>query len=202
MKGCLTGCLHINLSARISASSHRFGPSLLSFRLPVKCPPSLYFPLRFNDISAPPLPPECPFAPSSFYRCQSPVLKLDRLARIDRHGMKNTAWCKFEIKVDNGIISVDHILLMTVFTLPSAPLLKGQAREDPLLSMTSAKKRFANAAVRSRMLNVKPVVDNATLSEWSLYLARGWAQGELYREIRPAAKGKISKGRNPPRCLI
>lgn len=65
---------------------------------------------------------------TSIYQCQSPVLKLNRLAHIDYHWIKNKAWCKFQIKVDNGIISVNHDLLMNVLILPSAPLVRGYMR--------------------------------------------------------------------------
>lgn len=62
------------------------------------------------------------------YQCQSPVLKLNRLAHIDYHWIKNKAWCKFQIRVDNWIISANHNLLMNALILPSVPLFRRNMR--------------------------------------------------------------------------
>lgn len=85
-------------------SLHRLGSSIFSFPFPVKCWPSIHFLLGFNDFSprliffvlmCPSAPPQCSSPLLSFcvlcctgtsiYQCQSPVLKLNRLAHIDYH---------------------------------------------------------------------------------------------------------------------
>jgi len=61
-----------------------------------------------------------------FINVNHQVLKLNRLAHIDYRWIKNKAWCKFQIEVDNGIISAHHDLLMNGLILPYALLVRGK----------------------------------------------------------------------------
>lgn len=114
---------------------------LSSFLFPLKCRPSQHFLLELNDFRSISL--MRPYAPpqnlspllfvlyrtgTTIYQCQSQVLQLNSLAHIDYHWIKNKAWCKFQIKVDNGIIRANHDLLMNLLISPSAPLVRGNMR--------------------------------------------------------------------------